>query len=117
MQPIPTVTPVDVERVIRRDFPTDQFADALNILDEYGKQQWERGSDRVQLAILKLAAGSLERLRYHTESAKSDYRDVLLSAEYPAYGKKMFRIDKLPEEERQKIIDADWQQYQEWLTR
>jgi len=41
----------------------------------------------------------------------------LLSAEYPAYGKKMFRIDKLPEEERQKIIDADWQQYQEWLTR
>jgi hypothetical protein len=41
----------------------------------------------------------------------------LLSSEYPGYGKKMFRIDKATEEERQQVIDADWKQYQDWLTR
>jgi hypothetical protein len=29
--------------------------------------------------------------------------------------KRMFRIEKLPEAEQQRIIDEDWRQYQEWL--
>jgi hypothetical protein len=29
----------------------------------------------------------------------------------------MFRISKLAEDEQQRIIDADWKQYEEWLTR
>jgi hypothetical protein len=29
----------------------------------------------------------------------------------------MFRIQELPQGEEQRIIDADWAQYQEWLKR
>jgi hypothetical protein len=29
----------------------------------------------------------------------------------------MFHIDKLPADERQRIVDADWKQYQDWLTK
>ena len=87
----------------------------MAVLDEYGVEDWQRERDRVQLAVLKLANKSFDDLRRYTEWAKADYRDVLGPAEYPGYTKKMFRIDKLPEQERQRIIDADWKQYQEWL--
>src|SRR5687767_10672686 len=112
MQPTPTVTRVDVERVVRRDFPVELFVQVMAVLDEYE----DRECERVQLAVLKLAGGNVERLRYEIEGAKRDYRDVLGPAEYPGY-RKMFRMDKLPPEERQRIIDADWKQYQDWLTR
>jgi hypothetical protein len=113
MQPTPTVTRGDVERVIRRDFPAELFAQVLAVLDEYEHRERER----VQLAVLKLAGGSMKRLRYEIEGAKCDYRDVLSPAEYPSYTKKMFRMSKLPAEEQQRIIDADWKQYQDCLAR
>ena len=84
-------------------------------LDEYGVEDWQRERDRVQLAVLKLTNKNLDDLRGYTEWAKADYRDVLGPAEYPGYTKKMFRIDKLPEQERQRIIDADWKQYLDWF--
>lgn len=87
------------------------------MLDEYGTEDWHRERDRVRLAVLKLAAGDMERLRYQVEGAKMDYRDVLGPAEYPGYGKRWFHIEKLSPEERQRIIEADWKQYQDWLTR
>jgi hypothetical protein len=116
MQPTPTVSRSDVERIVRRDFPAEWFHEVMATLDEYGTEDWQRERDRVQLAVLKLAAKSLDGLRSYIEWAKSDFRDVLGPAEYPGYTKKMFRIDKLPEEERQRIIDADWKQYQAWLN-
>ena len=116
-QPHPDVTATDVERVVRRDFPADRTAEVLAMLDEYGTEKWQREADRVRLAVLKLAAGDMQRLRYELEGAKRDYRDVLGPAEYPGYTRRMFRIDKLPEAEQQRIIDADWKQYEEWLTR
>jgi len=86
------------------------------MLDADGiKDQRER--DRVQLAVLKLSNKNFDDLRRYANWATTDYRDVLGPAEYPGYTKKMFRIDKLPEAERQRIIDADWKQYQEWFKR
>jgi hypothetical protein len=61
MQPPPTVSRVDVERVVRRDYPPEQFAKVLAGLDAYGSGLLQE-RDRVQLAALKLAAGSLEDL-------------------------------------------------------
>jgi hypothetical protein len=116
-QPTPTVTAADVERIVRRDFPADRTAEVLAMLEEYGTEEWQRETHRVRLAVLKLAAGDLGRLRYELEGAKRDYRDVLGPAEYPGYTRRMFRIDKLPQEEQERIIDADWKQYEEWLTR
>jgi hypothetical protein len=106
---------MDVERVVKRDFPADQFDDVIKILDEYGTKDSRCERDRVQLAVLKLAAKNLEALRSYIETAKCDYRDVLAPAEYPGY-KKTFRIYDLPAEEQQPIIDADWNHYQTWLT-
>jgi len=114
-QPVPDVSSGDVERVVRRDFASSEASRVLEILSEY---QSESGSPfRVRLAALKLAGGDLDRLRQQIEAAKYDYRDVLASAEYPAYFKKMFRIDKLPADEKQKIIDEDWRQYETWFKR
>lgn len=116
-QPTPTVTRADVERIVHRDFSPDQFQTIMGALDEYGKQVWQRERDRVQLAVLKLAAGSIEALCRHIDLAKCDYRDVLAPAEYPAYSKKAFHMDRLSEEEERRIIDCDWKQYESWLSR
>lgn len=46
----------------------------LPILDEY---QSGRGRERVQLAILKLSEGKIDKLRHYVDVAKKDFRDVL----------------------------------------
>jgi hypothetical protein len=116
-QPAPTVTRGDVERIVRRDFPADREPEILAMLNEYGTEDWHREPDRVHLAILKLCGGEFEQLRSQLEAAKADYRDVLSPAEYPGYTKRMFRIDRLSKGEQQKIIDADWKQYQDWFSK
>lgn len=63
-------------RIVSRDFPPGSAEEVLAILGEYGTEKWERGVDRVRLAALKLAAGSIDRLRSAIETARSDYRDV-----------------------------------------
>jgi len=115
-QPTPKVSSADVERIVRRDFGSDSRR-ALDILSEYGKEDWHRETERVRLAALKLAAGDLRRLRSEIETASQDYRDVLASAEYPAYSRYVHPSAGLPETDRQIIIDADWRQYCEWLER
>lgn len=116
-QPIPQVTPDDVERIVCRDFAADEYTTVTAMLNEYGVEKWQGGTTRVQLAALKVANGSLQKLRASIESAKSDYRDALAAAEYPAYCKIGFRVREVPEKERRRIIDEDWRQYEEWLKR
>lgn len=114
-QPVPGVTSSDVERVVRRDFAREQFADVMTLLGECGAKNGQRGGPRVQLAALKLAQGSVEKLKPLVESAKRDYRDVLVWAEYPNYHKIGFRVRELPNKEQRRIIDSDWKQYEGWL--
>jgi hypothetical protein len=116
-QPTPDVTSDDVDRIVRRDFPNEQFAPITALLNEYGHEKWHRESSRVRLAVLKLAHGSVEKLRVHIEAAKSDYRDVLAAAEYPDYCKIGFRITELPADEQRRIINRDWKQYEDWLRK
>lgn len=42
-----------------------------------------RGRERVQVAILKVSVGDVNRLMTAVAAAKRDYRDVLWWAEYP----------------------------------
>ena len=116
-QPAPSVTGADVERIVRRDFPAERVAETLAMLNEYGTESWHREPERVRLAALKLAAGNMEQLRYQIEGAKCDYRDVLAPAEYPGYCTRVDPRREISAEERQKVIDADWKQYRDWLTR
>ena len=59
------------------------WARVLELLDSYGVEPYERERERVQVAILKLSAGSEEKVREYVAVAKRDYRDVLFLAEYP----------------------------------
>jgi hypothetical protein len=116
-QPIPEVTEKDVIRIVQRDFPTKQFDAVMSNLNDYGTEDWQRGVNRVRLAVLKLAGGDLQALRREIDVAKSDYRDVLAYAEYPKYMQKVSPSARLSEVERERIIRADWTQYQSWLNR
>ena len=87
------------------------------MLAEHGTKEYEREAPRVRLAALKEARGHVGRLRQQVSWAKMDYRDVLSAAEYPQASRKWGRMKKMTDEEQQKIYDADFRQYQEWLTR
>ena len=63
------------------------WARVLELLDNYGVESYERERERVQVAILKLSAGSEEKVREYVAVAKRDYRDVLFWAEYPEESK------------------------------
>lgn len=70
-------------RRIRRDFPEPGSANGVLRLIADGP--WETDIDparteRVQAAIVILAAGDLSRLREALDLAKLDWRDVLVSA-------------------------------------
>jgi len=117
MQPTPQVTPQDVLRVARRDFPSTPEDEIRAILEEYGKESFHREIDRVRLAAMKLASGDVRRLKLQIDGATQDYRDILAAAEYPRYDKMMFRIDRLSEADKNKIIESDWNQYQTWLKK
>jgi len=116
-QPTATVTRDDVERIVRRDFAPHDVPAALALIAQYGVESYEREADRVQAAALKQARGDLNRLRQQIGSAKMDYRDLLADAEYPEATRVWSRIDRMTEAERRAIYDADWRQYDEWLTR
>src|SRR5262245_39185797 len=111
-QRTPSATDADVERIVRRDFAEEHAPHVLAVLGEYGGEWWHREPARVRLAVLKLAARDLDKVRYWIAQAKSDYRDVLGPAEYPLYSKKWFRIDKMPDEEHNRIVQSDWEQYE-----
>ncbi|MCE5326486.1 MAG: hypothetical protein LLG01_08725 [Planctomycetaceae bacterium] len=114
-EPIPKVAAADVERIIRRDFPPEVYETVTGILGEYGAEEGHSEIHRVRLAVLKLSAGSLEKLREATEAARQDYRDVLAGAEYPLYSIEYGFGEQ--DERCQEIIESDWRQYQEWLKR
>ena len=116
-QPIPDVTENDVIRIVQRDFPTEQFETVMSILNEYGAEEWQRSVNRVRLAVLKLAREDLQALRREIDVAKSDYRDVLAYAEYPEYMQKFSPSAEIAQAERERIIRADWSQYQAWLNK
>ena len=72
-----------VRAACARSFPDEDAAPILAILDLYGLEPHERERERVQLAILKLSGGDVDRLLATVQAANRDCRDVLWWAEYP----------------------------------
>jgi hypothetical protein len=114
-QPIPQVNEEDIRRIVNRDFAASERELAFSILGEYGSEDWHREPVRVRVAALKLSKGETEILRREIETAKNDYRDTIALAEYPGYLKLDF--SELSENKTQRIIESDWNQYQEWLSK
>ncbi|HSS65236.1 MAG TPA: hypothetical protein VLS27_12450 [Gammaproteobacteria bacterium] len=108
-----------VKKKIRQYWPHDAD-DVMEALDRYGDPSpAEAGRARVQLAVLKLANGSLERLREYVDLARRDYRDVLALAEYPREMKAthLVRPELSPRQRRElaRIRKQDREQYLKWL--
>ncbi len=117
-QPIPDIKPEDIDRIVRRDFPESHYDAVLEILHEYGSEKWHRDGWRVKAAVLKIANGKLHELRIAMDTAKRDYRDVLLAAEYPEYGRQtLYSARAFGRAEPDQVIDRDWDQYKAWLER
>jgi hypothetical protein len=76
-----------------------------------------RSLDQIRLAIIKLANGNLDELRQHVQTAKSDWREVIVAAENPEEWSIGFsESEKLDEKTRREIAARDRQQYLDWLN-
>jgi hypothetical protein len=69
---------------ITEQFPQEESAQVLTLLNQY---ESAAGRLRVQLAILQLSQGDVDKLREYVEVARTDYRDVLFWAETPEQAK------------------------------
>src|SRR5258708_32920808 len=72
---------------VEATFPKSGWARVLDLLDSYGVESSERERERVEVAILKLGAGSEAKVREYVAVAKRDYRNGLFWAEYPEESK------------------------------
>jgi hypothetical protein len=118
MDHVPQVTRADVLRVVRRDFRPEDREPVLALLDQGDVEPGHHGAARTHLAVLKLSAGSVDRVRELVSLARSDFRDVVAPAEYPEFMKIGFvGMDRLAPEEMRQLREWDWRQYHEWLTR
>jgi hypothetical protein len=68
---------------VKKDFPSEDHEEVLEVLAFYGTEFYEREIERVLLAILNLSEGNKEAVWELVDRAKKDYRDVLLWSEYP----------------------------------
>lgn len=103
---------------IKKIFPHEAPSTIMSILDLCNSSDKnEEGRVRIQLAILKLCQGKIDKLKHYIEIAKSDYRDVIGPAEYPRAWKIGFvGTSKLDKSARQRLIEEDLRQYQDWLN-
>jgi len=89
-------------------------AEAIEILNSYGSESHEQEPTRIRLAILKLIGQepSIAKLKEFTNTAKSDYRDVLAWAEYPRQSEHWSATAS----EKSELAKADLDEYRTWLN-
>jgi hypothetical protein len=74
------------EKIDQTFAPQDRRAAIDLLIDECGRNlpfktdATPRSLEQIRLAVVKLANGNLEELRRHVQTAKSDWRDVILAA-------------------------------------
>ncbi|MFM8325827.1 MAG: hypothetical protein ACKN9U_13270 [Pirellulaceae bacterium] len=101
-----------VLKKLRHVFPDDRTAaEALTALDGYVGDS-PKGQARIQLAILMQCGRDLKRLGQLVKLAHTDFRDVLVGAEYPEEFQASF---KTPPDKMAEIRKRDRTQYEAWL--
>lgn len=85
-------------------FPRHDLAAVLAVLDQYGTQPHEAERQRVQLAIIELSGGIMDRLLHLVKLAKTDYRDVLAWQQ----------LGPLPETEGRRLQDEARALIEQW---
>jgi hypothetical protein len=72
-----------VEAAINQAFPDSDMKVILTLLNSYGTKPYQHEQERVQLAVLTLSEGNLDKLKSYLAIAKEDYRDVLAWVSQP----------------------------------
>ena len=100
---------------VRQIFPGEDYATIVALLDAALEASLS-GGERVQLAILKLSKGNVDKLLHYIEAATEDWRDVLYWAEYPNSAKVEFGRQQLQDASTAQIYrEQDREQYLAWL--
>ena len=108
---------VVLPQVMMKLFPSEaQRNEVFMILSAYGRENFHREVQRVHLGILKISGSDIEKIRRATSLACSDFRDLLVEAEFPlSFGK-----DKLRERDPEKYAKherKEQDQYRQWLAK
>ncbi len=112
--PIPTRSLV--LKKVRDIFPEALYDEAVATLDMFRDELSPWGLERMQLAVLKLSDGDINKLRDLMYHAVGDPRDVLFPAEYPTVWRIGFvGVDKLDSEGVRKVKEDDLRQLLVWL--
>jgi hypothetical protein len=70
-----------IKNWIRRYFSEEQLTEVLDILSEYGTEEWHREGERVKRDAVIISRGSIDKMRSTIKLAMIDYRDVLIGEE------------------------------------
>ena len=102
-----------LNRKLGKLFPDErERVSAVELLAAYGVESHEREPYRVRLAVLKLSGPDIAAIKQWIKQAKEDFRDILSWAEYPRQSKTRPMPDG---PEKQKLLEADRQEYEQWL--
>ena len=104
-------------KVLEKLFPDAMFREkVVAILGAYGREDYHREAPRVHLGILRLSGSDLESIKRWTSLACSDYRDLLIEAEY----RRSFGKDRLKERDPEKyarLERKEQEEYRQWLVK
>jgi hypothetical protein len=106
-----------VEAKVKSLFPNHAPAEILQLLDNDIPSFW--GLERMQLNILKLSNGDIDKLHYYIGIAKSerDFMKVINLAEFPESSQRDIHDKDLFWGEHKKEIERDFRQYLTWLKK
>jgi hypothetical protein len=103
-----------LKKVIEKLFPEEnEREEVAAVLARYGGASWQPEGARVRLAILKLAGGNIEQIRYYTVQACRNYREILASAEYPNQMANPYIMKNDPGRFAE-LVEQDLKQYRDW---
>lgn len=108
-----TISPELYEHLINREFG-ELYNEVTGRLQQVNSDS-ESGKRRIGAAILRLANKNISRLEQLIKRANSDFRDIIVEAEYPRVFDAGF--GELTDEEERKANEADWNEYQNWLNK
>ena len=105
-----------VEAKVKSLFSNHAPAEILRLLDTVAPSFG--GVERVQLAILKLSKGDMDRLRHYVDTSQHDFIKLISSAEYPKATRiEVLNLVKLPDSVEELIFNSDLRQYLAWLRK
>ena len=107
----------DLDKVIAKAFPdADIRSQAIALLGKYGTEDFHREIPRVRAAIIKVAHADIEKLQGFVDIACSDYRDLLVMAEYEQQSRN-YSLKKNDPQKDQRLVEKDEREYSDWVKK